>query len=375
MQKESLRAHVKQVCKNDQQITQTRWKKQLRKWWFTRSVCVRKPREDVWQSTSVTKVKNTKSSTIVSEEHWRCAVVLQIDGTKTRTIASACKKTLALTQHYKMDRSRKCTSKNPQHDATSNASKNWEPMDCFSNYSWKIQYDANILNMDKFTALERTINRCTGRPRAKQEVPLRKHNDQERILLLLISAEVWNNTLTVKHITCLTSTTHQTCFQNLFVALPFSQYCCEERVRLKPEWKQGHSWCTEEHIFVVSRLFRFFIHFTDNDGTVALTTLPNTSPVLPRSWLIVYIPCKSEIPASGHFADTNGLTLSLIYFHFASIWVVALECTCCASWVRAGGCPLPAISFHRSWKERLGLLCLLRDFLFLRFEKLLMLSF
>ena len=55
-------------------------------------------------------------------------------------------------------------------------------------------------------------------------------------------------------------------FSEYVVALPFSQCCCKEVV-------YACLWCAENHISVVSHLFLFFIHFTDTDGTVTLTTL------------------------------------------------------------------------------------------------------
>ena len=76
-----------------------------------------------------------------------------------------------------------------------------------------------------------------------------------------------------------------------FVALPCSQYtCCWDRrilmetVQSLMHWKACH--CL--------------------DTLVAKTALQSHCP--PRSWLIVYIHCKSGMTTSGHFADTHGLT-------------------------------------------------------------------
>ena len=81
---------------------------------------------------------------------------------------------------------------------------------------------------------------------------------------------------------------------------------------------------SEKHISNVS-LFWFFIHCTDTDGTVTLTTLRSTSPLLPRSGLIVFIPCnRSGMTTSGFFffADRQSWTLpcaAMPYTHGASL--------------------------------------------------------
>ena len=59
----------------------------------------------------------------------------------------------------------------------------------------------------------------------------------------------------------------------------------------------------------MSHLFRFINHFTDTDGTFTLTTLPCTSPLLPRFELLVKIACTSGMTTSGQYLDTHGFTL------------------------------------------------------------------
>ena len=96
----------------------------------------------------------------------------------------------------------------------------------------------------------------------------------------------------LEHITCFQLHDASKLLPESFVALPCSQYCCEEVVF------EPYPWC-EKHISVVSHLFRFFIHSTDTDGTVTVTTLPSTSPLLPRSRLIIYVPYNSRMTTSG----------------------------------------------------------------------------
>ena len=45
------------------------------------------------------------------------------------------------------------------------------------------------------------------------------------------------------------STTHRSCFSDMFVALLSSLYCCEE---VEPGWKHASPWCAEKHISVVT---------------------------------------------------------------------------------------------------------------------------
>ena len=88
------------------------------------------------------------------------------------------------------------------------------------------------------------------------------------------------------------------------MGLPCSHYLLW-RGSLEPGWKAGLALvCSWKDISVVSHLFGFFIRFTDTDGTVTLTTLPSASPLLPRSRLIVYLPCNSGLTTCGNFADT-----------------------------------------------------------------------
>ena len=82
-------------------------------------------------------------------------------------------------------------------------------------------------------------------------------------------------------------------------------------------WKQGYPSWVAEHISAVSHLLQFVDYFTDLDRTVSLTTLLVSSPLLPRSWWIVFIPCKCEGTTSGHFADTHTLppeTYAVFFF-------------------------------------------------------------
>ena len=52
------------------------------------------------------------------------------------------------------------------------------------------------------------------------------------------------------------------------------QYCCDEG-SFEPGWKQTYFWCAEKRITVESHLFQFFIHITDANGKVTLTTPPS----------------------------------------------------------------------------------------------------
>ena len=74
------------------------------------------------------------------------------------------------------------------------------------------------------------------------------------------------------------------------ITVVFKLFCCAavvslllSRGSLELGWKRSHLWCADKHISVVLHLFQFFIHFTDTDGTVTLTTLASISPWLRRS--------------------------------------------------------------------------------------------
>ena len=111
--------------------------------------------------------------------------------------------------------------------ATEKAGKNWGP----SGMLFKLHLEdptryqrVNILNLDKLTALERIINRCSGRPMAKQEVPPRKHSQERK--------HIYSNPLCsfqAHHMFSLARRIKVVCPES-FVALPFSQCSSEEVV-------------------------------------------------------------------------------------------------------------------------------------------------
>ena len=123
--------------------------------------------------------KNTKTRSMISEKNFMISKVVLIDRISTQTVVSACKRTAARTKPRSVVTRSQVAHQMLPEQRQAQFGKQWNvvqtPAGGCNTRPWCQHPEPGHDHCARMN-----VNRCSGRPFAKQEVPLRKQSDRER---------------------------------------------------------------------------------------------------------------------------------------------------------------------------------------------------